>query len=225
MTGATNALTEAFPDRVIFGLGVSHRSMVEDLRGHKYDRPILAMATYLDQMDAAPYTAQRPSSPVHRVLAALGPKMLALAAMKSEGAHTYSVTPDHTARARELLGPMPVLCVQQAVILDSDPENARDTARSALSVYLTQPNYVRNLLSLGFSEADLADGGSNEIIDALVAWGDVQTVVERIEQHLDAGADHVCIQPIDGARRSTPAWQWRELAPAMKSLAVSRSNN
>ena len=215
MAGAMRGLTEAFPDRVVFGLGVSHRNLVEDLRGHRYEHPLGAMRRYLEAIDAAPYTAERPSTPVRRVLAALGPKMLALAAELADGAHPSFVTPEHTAQARAALGPQPVLCPEQAAVLETDPSEARQIARTYTSLYLSQPNYVRNLLRLGFDEADLVDGGSDAVVDALVAWGTVEDVVARVEAHLEAGADHVCVQPIVAGRRTIPRLQWQELAPAL----------
>ncbi|MDA8273906.1 MAG: LLM class F420-dependent oxidoreductase [Actinomycetota bacterium] len=215
MAGAMRGLTEAFPDRVVFGLGVSHRNLVEDLRGHRYEHPLAAMRRYLEEIDAAPYTAERPTAPVRRVLAALGPKMLGLAAELADGAHPYFVTPEHTAGARTALGADPVLCPEQAAVLETDPSRARDVGRTYTSVYLSQPNYVRNLVRLGFDEADLADGGTDAVVDALVAWGTVEDVVARVEAHLDAGADHVCVQPIVAERRGVPRQQWRALAPAL----------
>ncbi|HZT64677.1 MAG TPA: LLM class F420-dependent oxidoreductase [Acidimicrobiales bacterium] len=218
MAGAMRGLTEAFPDRVVFGLGVSHKNLVEDLRGHRYEQPLAAMARYLDAIQASPYTAQRPSTPVRTVLAALGPKMLKLAAEKTDGAHPYFVVPEHTAAARQTLGPGPLLCPEQAVVLETDPARAREIGRAYTSLYLSQPNYVRNMVRLGFSEDDLKDGGTDAFVDALVAWGDVDQVTARVRAHLDAGADHVCIQPLPAERRGVPAEQWRQLAPAMVEL-------
>lgn len=220
MAGAMKGLTEAFPGRVVFGLGVSHRNLVEDLRGHRYERPLQAMRDYLAAVDAAPYTAERPPVPVRRVLAALGPKMLRLSAEAADGAHPYFVTPEHTASARETLGAGPLLCPEQAVVLETDPDRARQVGRLYTSVYLSQPNYVRNLVRLGFDEADLSDGGTDAVVDALVAWGSVEDCVSRVAEHLEAGADHVCVQPIDAARRGVPRQQWQELAPALTELAV-----
>lgn len=217
-SGAVKGLTEAFPERMLLGLGVSHQNLVSDLRGHDYNKPLTAMRRYLDGMDAAPYTSFRPTTPVRRVLAALRPKMLALAAEKADGAHPYFVTPEHTARAREILGAGPLLCPEQAVVLESDPEKARAIGREYTKVYLGQPNYVNNILELGFSEADLADGGGDKFVDALVAWGDADSIVARVRAHLDAGADHVAVQALPAQRRGVPDGQWRELAPALLSL-------
>jgi probable F420-dependent oxidoreductase len=209
---------------VLLGLGVSHRNLVEGMRGHEYRKPLEAMATYLDAMTAAPYTAERPTTPVRRVVAALGPKMLALAGEKADGAHPYLVTVEHTAQARASLGPGALLCPEQMFVLATDPREARTTARHGLAVYLTQPNYTRNLLRLGFTEEDLADGGSDRLVDALVAWGDVEAVTDRVRAHLDAGANHVCVQALTDERRAVPLTQWRAVAPALCELAAARSS-
>jgi probable F420-dependent oxidoreductase len=220
-SGAVKGLTEAFPERMLLGLGVSHQNLVSDLRGHDYNKPLTAMRRYLEGMDAAPYLSFRPTTPIRRVLAALRPKMLALAAEKTDGAHPYFVTPEHTARAREILGAGPLLCPEQAVVLETDPEKARAIGREYTKVYLGQPNYVNNILELGFSEADLADGGSDKFVDALVAWGDADSIVTRVRAHLDAGADHVAVQALPAERRGVPDGQWRELAPALLSLSTA----
>jgi len=222
MAGAMKGLTEAFPERALFGLGVSHKNLVDDLRGHKYEKPLAAMARFLDAIDAAPYTAHRPATPVRRVLAALGPKMLALAAEKADGAHPYFATPEHTAQAREVMGSAPLLCPEQAVVLETDPSRAREIGRSYTTIYLSQPNYVRNLLRLGFEESDLKDGGTDAFVDALVAWGTIDDIVARVQAHLDAGADHVCVQPIDPERRGVPSDQWTRLAGALTGLKAGR---
>lgn len=179
MTGAVKGLTEAFPERMLLGLGVSHHTLVESLRGHSYERPLAAMRSYLDAMDAAPYTSQRPSTPVRRVLAALGPKMLELAAERADGAHPYFVTPEHTAEARRILGPSPLLCPEQAVLLETDPDQARAVARTHTKVYLALPNYTNSLIRLGFAAEELLDGGSDRVVDAIVAWGDVERIRSR----------------------------------------------
>ncbi|HEY2100168.1 MAG: hypothetical protein QOC67_4575 [Pseudonocardiales bacterium] len=217
-SGAVKGLTEAFPERMLLGLGVSHQNLVGDLRGHNYDKPLTAMRNYLDGMDKAPYLAQRPTTPVRRVLAALRPRMLRLAAERTDGAHPYFVTPEHTARARETLGAGPLLCPEQAVVLESDPDKARAIGREYTKVYLGQPNYVNSILELGFTEADLADGGSDKFVDALVAWGDADQIVARVREHLDAGADHVAVQALPETKRGVPDGQWRDLAPALMSL-------
>jgi probable F420-dependent oxidoreductase len=215
MSGAVKGLTEAFPERVLVGLGVSHKNLVNDLRGHDYQRPLTAMSAYLDAMDNLPYTAERPTTPPRRVLAALGPKMLELAAAKADGAHPYFISPDHTARARSILGPEPLLCPEQAVVLETDSTRAREIGRSYTAIYLSQPNYVNNMLRMGWSEGDLASAGTDAFVDALVAWGDEETILRRVQEHLDAGADHVCVQTLDSQRRGVPDEQWRRLAPVL----------
>lgn len=216
---ATKALTEAFPERVLIGLGVSHENLVGGLRGHDYSKPLTAMREYLDGIDGAPYTAHRPTTPARYVLAALRPKMLGLAGERTQGAHPYFVTPEHTARARETLGTGPLLCPEQAVVLETDPEKARAIGRGYTKTYLAQPNYVNNIRTLGFTEEDLApEGGSDAFVDALVAWGDVDTVVARVKEHLDAGADHVAVQALPAEKRGLPDAQWRELAAPLAAL-------
>jgi probable F420-dependent oxidoreductase len=145
--------------------------------------------------------------------------MLRLAAERTDGAHPYFVTPEHTARARETLGAGPLLCPEQAVVLESDPDKARAIGREYTKVYLGQPNYVNSILELGFTEADLADGGSDKFVDALVAWGDADQIVARVREHLDAGADHVAVQALPATKRGVPDGQWRDLAPALMSLS------
>lgn len=220
MTGGLQGLTEAFPDRVLLGLGVSHHTLVEGLRGHDYGRPLATMRQYLDAMDASPYTSARPTTPTRRVLAALGPKMLELSAQKTEGAHSYFVPPEHTASARETLGAGPLLCVEQAVLLETDPSVARQVGRAHTATYVRLPNYANNLRRHGFSDEDFAHGGSDRLIDAIVAWGDVDTISARLRAHFDAGADHVCIQALDPEPRGVPTGQWRELAPAVLEVAA-----
>src|SRR5260370_1414320 len=183
MAAAQKTLAEAYPNRFLLGLGVSHVPLVEQLRGHRYDKPVATMRAYLDAMDKAPYRAAPPSSKPLRVLAALGPKMLQLSAERADGAHPYNTTPKHTAQARELLGPGPYLCPEQAVVLETDPAKARAIARKFLAIYLTLPNYTNNFLRLRFQEADFANGGTHKLIDTRNAWGDLKTVLNRIHQH------------------------------------------
>jgi probable F420-dependent oxidoreductase len=214
MAAAQKTLAEAYPNRFLLGLGVSHIPLVEGVRGHRYDKPVPTMRAYLDAMDKAPYQAAPPSSKPPRVLAALGPLMLKLAAERADGAHPYNTTPEHTAQARELLGPDPYLCPEQAVILEKDPAKARAMARKFLEIYLGLPNYTNNWLRLGFQETDLANGGSDRLIDAVVPWGELKTVVRRIQEHHAAGADHVCIQVITDDSKTFPLPEYRELASA-----------
>jgi probable F420-dependent oxidoreductase len=209
-SNGANALAEAFGGRFVLGLGVSHEFLVT-ARGHDYRRPLTAMRTYLDAMDAAPYGGPLPE-PAPRVLAALRPKMLALAAERTEGAHPYFTTPEHTARARKVLGPEPLLAPEQTVLLDTDPARARETARRFMARYLAAPNYLNNLKELGWDDKDVADGGSDALVDAIVAWGDAETVAGRVRAHHDAGADHVCIQPL-AATTGEVLEQLRVLAP------------
>jgi probable F420-dependent oxidoreductase len=215
MAAAQKTLAEAYPNRFLLGLGVSHIPLVEKMRGHRYDKPVPTMRAYLDAMDKAPYQAVSPSSKPPRVLAALGPLMLKLAAERTDGAHPYNTTPEHTAQARQLLGPDPYLCPEQAVILEKDPAKARAIARKFLEIYLGLPNYTNNWLRLGFQESDLANGGSDKLIDAVVSWGDLKTVVSRIQEHHAAGADHVCIQVLTGDSKTFPLREYRELASAL----------
>jgi probable F420-dependent oxidoreductase len=196
-TAAANGadtLAEAFDGRFVLGLGVSHAPAVA-ARGHDYSRPVSAMRTYLDAMDTTKYGGPLPE-PAPRLLAALRPKMLELAAQRAQGAHPYFVPVEHTARARAVLGPEPILAPEQTVVLDTDPERARRTARRFMSLYLALPNYVNNLRDLGWSDEDFAGGGSDALVDAIVAWGEPEKIIERVRAHLDAGADHVCIQPL-----------------------------
>ena len=218
MVGAAKGLAEAFPERALIGLGVSHKNLVEGLRGHDYDKPLSAMRTYLERMDASPYTALRPTTPMRRVLAALGPKMLQLAGERTDGAHPYFVPPEHTATARQVLGAGPLLCPEQAVLLETDPTKAREIGRTHTAIYVAQPNYANNLRRLGFTDDDLEGGGSDRLVDAIVAWGTVDDVVARVQAHLDAGADHVCVQALTASFREVPDVQWRELAPALVGL-------
>jgi probable F420-dependent oxidoreductase len=213
-SAAHRTLTEAYPNRFLLGLGVSHQPMVEGVRGHAYDKPYSAMKTYLDQMDNALFIATQPTTQPERVLAALGPRMLRLAADKAQGALPYFVPPEHTAFARDTLGDGPVLAVEQAVVFETDPTVAREIARVHTSTYTGLPNYTNNLRRFGFGDDDFVAGGSDRLVDAIVAWGDMDTVLRRVQAHRDAGADHVCIQVVrQGA--SPPLDAWRALAEAL----------
>lgn len=215
MAGSAATLTEAFPGRFLLGLGVSHRDLVEDVRGSTYTKPLHAMSTYLDAMTTAPYTAQRPTTPVRRLLGALGPKMVELARDKTSGTHPYLVTPEYTKTAREALGPDQLLCPQQRVLLCETPSEARDTCRRLLAPFLRQENYRRNFLRMGFTEDDVASPGTDRLIDHLVAWGAPEKIRSRIQAHLDAGANHVAVHVLNNIRRSVPAADWRILAHAL----------
>jgi probable F420-dependent oxidoreductase len=186
------SLNDLYQQRFILGLGVSHIPMVEGLRGHRYDKPLSAMRTYLDGIHKDLPSGQE--APV--MVAALGPKMLALSAEKSLGAVPYNVTPKHTAQAAAILGRNKWLAVEQKVTLETDPVRARALGRKELARYMVLPNYRNNWLREGFSEAELADGGSDRFIDAMVLWGDAAAIKKGLRAHFDAGATHVCLQPV-----------------------------
>ncbi|MFI2640354.1 LLM class F420-dependent oxidoreductase [Streptomyces sp. NPDC018610] len=196
-------LESAHPGRFLLGLGVSHAKLAE-----QYRRPYSALVAYLDALDAAKVPAAR------RVLAALGPKTLELSRNRAAGAIPYLVTPEHTARAREILGEGPLLAPEFKVVLDEDPERARATARGYLAMYLALPNYTDNFLRLGFSEDDVRDGGSDRLVDAVFAWGDDARIRARVEEFHAAGADHVALQVVTGSgdRDELPRQGWRRLA-------------
>jgi probable F420-dependent oxidoreductase len=186
------SLNDLHGGRFVLGLGVSHIPMVEGLRGHRYDKPVATMHAYLEALHKdLPSGTEAPV-----VVAALGPKMLALSAERSMGAVPYNVTPQHTAQAAKILGKNKILAVEQKVTIETDPAKARALGRKELARYLVLPNYRNNWLRLGFSEADLADGGSDKLIDAMCLWGDAATVKKGLRAHFDAGATHVCLQPV-----------------------------
>lgn len=203
-----HTLTQAHPHRFVLGLGVSHAHLVNRNEPGRYDRPVERMSAYLDALDTAPIPV--PTS--ERLLAALGPRMLELARDRSAGAHPYLVTAEHTRRARESLGAGPILAPEQAVVLETNPERARAIAREHLSMYLQAPNYSNSWLRLGFVSGDLTNGGSDRLVDALVAWGDSDTIHERVAEHFSAGADHVCLQVITADRTAMPLAEWQALA-------------
>jgi probable F420-dependent oxidoreductase len=212
---AKETLNEAHPGRFLLGLGVSHGHLVAGVRKQEYTRPYSAMVEYLDRMDSALFFAPKGEPPSQMVLAALGPKMLALAAERTAGAHPYIVPPEHTALAREVMGPEPLLAVEQMIVLETDPERARATARAHMAIYLGLPNYANNLKRLGFDDADFDDGGSDRIVDAVVAWGSMDDALTRVAAHLDAGADHVCIQVLGEDVAHLPRREWADLADAL----------
>jgi len=211
----SKTLADAYPGRFVLGLGCSHEPLVQ-MRGHVYGRPVSTMRAYLDAMDSAPYMAHEPAEPAPRLLAALGPRMLDLAAERTAGAHPYFVPVEHTAFARERLGPEPFLAVEQSVILDNDETRAREVARPFAAFYVEADNYRRNLLRLGWAEAELADGGSDRLLEAVVAYGDEAAIRDRVRAHLEAGADHVCIQVLPNT--DAQLGQLRALAPALLDL-------
>ena len=197
-----DSLNNFYGDRFVLGLGVSHVPLVEGFRGHTYAKPVATMRAYLDAMEATALSIPTPERNI--VLAALGPRMLALAAERTRGAHPYNVTPEHTARAREIVGADAWLCVEQKVCLTTDASQARAVAAQALAIYLPLANYRNNWLSLGFGEDDLSGQGSDRFLDAMVAWGSAEALRGRIREHFDAGASHVCIQPLDPAGGTAP---------------------
>ena len=214
MANGARALAEAYPGRFVLGIGVSHAPSVT-VRGGAYGRPIETMRAYLDAMATAQYGAPEPDPPVPIVLAALGPRMLELAAERADGAHPYFVPVEHTPFARRHLGPEPFLVVEQTAVLTTDPAQGRRIGRAFAKSYLALPNYVNNLRRLGWGDADLVGDGSNRLIDAVVAWGDVDTIVRRVRAHLDSGADQVCVQ-VRTDRPSDPALgALRELAAGL----------
>ena len=207
-----NTLNALYGDRFVLGLGVSHVPLVEGRRGHKYGKPVATMRAYLDAMASAEVTVKAPARNV--VLAALGPKMLALAGEKTEGALPYNVTPEYTAEAKKILGPDRWLCVEQKICLTTDAAQARKVAAEHLARYMPMPNYRNNWLRLGFSESELAGGGNHRFLDAMVAWGDEAAIRARLKAHVDAGATHVCIQPLNPDGSNAPDWKALEaLAP------------
>jgi probable F420-dependent oxidoreductase len=200
-------LEARFPGRFQLGIGASHAPLVSD-----YSRPYSHMVAYLDALDALdiPVPAER------RILAALGNRMLELAAQRAAGAHPYFVPVEHTSRARSVLGPAPLLAPEVAVVLESDPGTARALAREYASIYLGLPNYTQNLRTFGFDDGDIDNSGSDRLIDALIPWGDVASVADRIREHHDAGADHVCLQVIsDTGRHGFPLAEYQDLASAL----------
>jgi probable F420-dependent oxidoreductase len=201
----------AHPDRIVIGLGSSHARLVTT---EEYRKPLTRLRRYLDELDAVD-----PTVPTNRrVLAALGPKALSLAAQRSAGAHPYLTTPVHTAEARQIMGPSALLAPEQMVVLEPDPLIARTIARTTLSRYLQLPNYTNNFVRLGFSADDFENGGSDRLVDEVIAWGDTDAVLHRIAEHHAAGANHVCIQVLTSGDRHAgrlPRREWRELASAL----------
>ena len=206
---AHRELTRTYPGRFLLGLGVSHAHVVDREQPGRYSRPLTRMREYLDRLDRLAEPVPREE----RALAALGPRMLELARDRTAGAHPYLVTVEHSRRARELLGPGRLLAPEQSVVLETDPARARAVARQHLAMYLQAPNYTNNWLRLGFTPGDLENGGSDRLVDEVVAWGDLEAIRDRIVRHLQAGADHVCIQVATAAGRATlPREEWRRLA-------------
>lgn len=217
MTNAARTLAEAWPARFVLGVGISHQPLV-DRRGHRYGTPLEHAREYLAAMGRATYRSVPPDPEPLVLVGALGDKMLGLAAEHTQGVHPYLVTPSHTAHARELVGPDQLLAPEQAFALSEDPSAARAAGRAHLTTYLALDNYVRSLGRQGFSDADLEDGGSDHLIDSLVAWGNPSQVADRVAEHVAAGADHVALQPLPGDGVADPFAQLVALAPALDAL-------
>ena len=211
---ASKTLNEAYDDRFVLGLGVSHHTITEWVRKHDYSKPLGTMRTYLERMQASMFKGVEPAKETTTLLAALGPKMLALSAELADGAHPYFVPVEHTPIAREAIGPDKLLAVEQMVVLESDPSKARDIARRNMKVYLGLPNYANNLKRLGFTDDDI-EGPTDKLVDAIVAWGGVDAAVDRVRAHQDAGADHVCVQVLDADPNAMPMEGWRLLGEAL----------
>lgn len=205
-------LTAKHGDRFLVGIGVSHARLIDaKIEAGAYRQPLANTRAFLDALDAAPV----PLAVRDRALAALGPKMLELAATRTAGVHPYLVTPEHTQLARQAVGPDALVATEQGVVLESDPERARTIARTNLASYFLLPNYTNNWKRLGFADDDIAGSGSDRLIDALVAWGDEAAIAARVKEHRDAGASHVCIQVLTQTPRAVPLDQLRILAPAV----------
>ncbi len=207
-------LNAQYGHRFLLGIGVSHGHLVEGVFGQEYRRPLARLAQFLDGLDEA----EVPVPVDERVIAALGPKALALAGERSAGTHPYLTSPEHTATAREVLGAGAIVAPEQGLILESDPDRARTIARQFLARYLEAPNYTNNFRRLGFTEDDIAGGGSDRFVDALIAWGDEDAVAARVQAHRDAGASHVCVQVLTAVEQPPfPRDEWRRLAPVLTS--------
>jgi probable F420-dependent oxidoreductase len=205
MSAAANTVGELSNGRFVLGIGVSHKPLVLNLRGHSYDKPYSYMKEYLPKYKSALYRAPKAKEEVPVVIAALHPKMLQLAATETHGTHTYSVPPEHTAQTRAAIGPKPWICAAQAVILESDAAKAREAARKYMKNYIPRlPNYTNNLKALGWKDEDFANGCSDALVDALVAWGNEDKIRGRIDAHLKAGATHVCILPLSVDSETLP---------------------
>jgi probable F420-dependent oxidoreductase len=197
MNSAANTVGELSNGRFVLGIGVSHKPLVSNLRGHNYDKPYSFMKEYLPKLKGGLYGAPKPKEAVPIVIAALHPKMLALAAEQTHGTHTYFVPPEHTAKVRAQIGPKPWICVEQAVCLETDAAKARAAARNYMKTYVPRlPNYTNNLKNLGWADAEFENGCSDKLVDAIVVWGTEDKIRDRIDAHLKAGATQVCIQPI-----------------------------
>ncbi len=221
MAAGWKTLTEKFGDRFLLGIGASHQHLAEKVHKSAYSKPFSAMTEYLDAMDNAVFFAAPPTTTPRRVLAALGPKMLKLSAQRGLGAHPYFVPVEHTVGARVIIGEDALLAPEIAVVFDTNAETARATARQHMLTYTRLPNYANNLLRLGYNQNDIVGPDkmpSDKMVDAIVAWGTLETIVGRIKAHLDAGANHVSVQVLSSKAGVLPTAQWRELATALKSF-------
>ncbi len=213
---AQKTLFEAHEGRFLLGLGVAHAPSVEGVRKLDYGTPYSDMVAYLRAMAEAPYTAVEPAAKPPTVLAALGPRMLRLSGEAADGAHPYFTPPEHTAMARDILGQGPLLAPEQMVVIDSDLDRARSVARTHMAHYLELPNYTNNLLRCGFTQTDI-DDVSDRLVDGIVACGDVDATLRRVQEHHDAGADHVCIQVLVADNDlDVTIGHWRRLADALE---------
>lgn len=201
---ARNELHDQSGGRFLLGLGVSHATMIEGMFKREYPKPVPSMRAYLDAMENSMWWGPELEGEPPMVLAALGPLMLKLAADRTLGAHPFFAPPENTKRSREIMGPDAWLCAEQKLLLETDATRARERARAAMAGPLTMPNYRRNLMRAGFDESELDDGGNDRVVDAVVAWGDLDTLVQRVQDHLDAGATHVCIQALNLADPGRP---------------------
>jgi probable F420-dependent oxidoreductase len=197
--------------RFLLGVGVSHAHLINRIAGVEYRRPLERLRWFLDGLDAA----ETPVPVDERVVAALGPKALAIAAERTGGTHPYLTTPEHSATARAVLGDGAIVAPEQGLILETDPDRARSIGREFLARYIEAPNYANSWRRLGFTEDDLADGGSDRLVDALLAWGDEDALAARVKAHRDAGASHVCVQVLTDQLPAFPLAEWRRLAPAL----------
>ena len=205
-------LTAEHGPRYLCGIGISHRPFIDMVNAPgTYTKPVDTMAAYLDGLDAA----ATPLAVADRMLAALGPKMLELARTRTAGTHPYLVTPELTAMARAGIGPDGLVASEVGVVLETDPTKAREIARLHLQTYLALPNYANNWKRHGFTDDEIADGGSDRLVDALIGWGDEAAIAARVQQHRDAGADHVCVQVLTSDPRALPVDEWRTLAPVL----------
>jgi probable F420-dependent oxidoreductase len=204
------SLAKTYGDRFLLGIGCSHAPLIDSKEPGRYRKPLAATRSFLDALDAA----EQPVHVENRVLAALGPKMLELSATRTRGAHPYLVTPDHTRQAREVLGAGPLLLPEQTVVLSGDRAEARAIGTDWLRAYIGLPNYANNLLRSGFT-ADELSSVSDRLFDAIIAWGDEESVLRRVNEHRAAGADHVCVQVLTADQREFPREQWRRLAAAL----------